>query len=344
MRLSHLVVVAGLGLGQLLLTYVRLVSSQTNNQSLDAMVKFCLESEPDGVALIRADVNKTNSDEILILFKVDKFWALPASELIKRFDNNQPQKPSGQTKRQDWLDDPVQRPLLTERNQFKSESHWNKFLVMPQYAISFTGLESNDNFTNNVLIFKDQTMHRYKVRQMVLGINNQKSDIIVELIGVYKSNVWQGLPRLADLQHMIIPRASKILIAKHSRLGQIQLYILNSENFDSPVEQTLISRVYQPFLKNAKMRFVYELENHRSLVFLSDGDICLDEKCLPLKDLLECSGEIDSFRQSFSYWLWRDTDLTMRLIIVALSTVLVINIILGLAFIIHQTDRVSDLT
>lgn len=331
---------------QLLLPPFRSSSSLSNSEELlllnniSATVRLCLDSEPDGTAIL---TDTKDNKEVLAIFKADTFWLKSTDEVVK------------------FAKSPKGYRLFFGQDQTKIDRIWPEFPCSINYAISFTGMKRDHKFHNNVLVFKDKTLYRYKVEKLE-HIKSAAAvfryQMMVKLIGSHLINHWAHMPNLNDIQHMLIPRGTRILIAnaafQPTISREVPVYSLNQANLGNPVAHPApITGLQFPTLKSSFIpfiRFYYLLQadltsrTEQALIFLRTGELCINDDCNQLRGAMLCEPQIESFTSSFGYWLWSDTDLTLRLIMVCLSSIMVINFIFAVAFIYNQLKRIVDLT
>jgi len=296
---------------------------------VNSITKLCLESMPDGVALAVAGTQQP----VLIIFKGSHFWIVSIDELVRGIRSSNRER------------------LLGPSNQQESSEFWPKFLDSPSYAVSFT-VTRGYSFFNNVLIFKGQTLHRYRIDQLE-QVGNSSWRISVSFVSSHTTEHWSYMPNVNDVQIMTLLWGTRILFVEGttdwSQIGinPNPIYKLNDANLDNPVENIAYNAPPYPNtgnLRSTGLRFFYQLTVNDSIYFTQSGELCFTRSCKKFRRLLECTLQVEAFTGSFAFWLWHDTDLTIRLIIITLSSVMMVNFTLALSFIYNQVKRIAELT
>lgn len=292
--------------------------------SISGIMSICLYTEPDGTALIE---DTSTREEILVVFKVDHFWLITTKQLndFIKFDSK----------------------FISSLNQSQASPVWPKFPISPKLAVSFSGLDRESVFYNQVFVFKDSNLFRYQVK--ILDTYQGKLDVL--LVSTHTTSHWSGFPNINDVLLISIPRKTRILVAQRKvdptnfAFKVHRAYILNEANLDNPVEH----EVYHfglPGRSNdyKNLKFHHMLSNNQTIAFLTTGDLCIDKVCKSLHQAIVCDPQVIAFANSFAYWLWRNTDFSVRLIIVCLSSIMIVNLTMSIFFIINQIKRIVDLT
>lgn len=295
---------------------------------VSGIMKICISSEPDGTALVE---DTSTKDEILIVFKVDHFWLIDTNKLYSDFNSDR--KPS--------------TALISSKNQIQTSKIWPQFPISPQSAVSFSGHDKESKFYNQVLVFKDYDLFRYQVKEL----NAKRGNLSIKLIGIHRTDHWSAFPNMKDVQYLSIPRDTRILVAP--RIFGIpsvfhrdsSAYMLNPANLDNPVEHKVYSfGLPGGFNDESSLKFHHMLSDGKTIVFLTTGNLCIEKICKQFRKIIECEPALDAFADSFSYWLWRNSDFTIRLLMICLSSIMAVNLILSIFFTINQLKRIKDLT
>lgn len=286
--------------------------------------KLCIEDYPDGLALV---LEPEKEREVLMIFKADSLWLFPTASLEKIIESSQ------------------NETNISKSNQINCAAHFEGYPSSPTFVLSPYGLDKNDSFYQNILIFKDSILLRYSIDSIDADSNQLKTS----LIGKHTTATWYMDFRVNDQTKMFLFRQSRILIAINDNRVQIagiftvlfRAFVLNEHNLDNPVELT-IREVDARF---REVRYYYELESKKLLTFKSSSNsLCIDASCLNFRQFSTCDAQVGAFLDSFAYYLWQDTDFTIRLTLVGLSSIMVINFALAISFIYNQIRRVSDLS
>lgn len=291
---------------------------------ITGIMSICLYTEPDGTALIE---DTSTREEILVVFKVDHFWLITTKQLNDFAKNGD--------------------KFISPRNLLQASLYWPRFPISPKLAVSFSGLDRESVFYNQVLVFKDSNLFRYQVKN--LDIYQRRLD--VSLVNTHTTSYWSNFPHINDILFMSILRKSRLLVAQ----GQIEAtnyffnlhyaYILNQANLDNPIEhQVYYFGLPGAFYDYKNLRFHHMLSNYQTIAFLTTGEFCIDKVCKRFHEAIACDPRDIAFAASFPYWLWQNTDFTVRLLMISLSSVMIVNLTLSIFFIINQVKRIVDLT
>lgn len=289
------------------------------NSNISGIVKLCLDSEPDGAAVIDSETT-----QVILVFKVDNFWVIEVNEFV-----NKVYKIDGSSE------------VFKADNQLSTGDFWPEHLSSPDWVLSFTNLNKSDPFYNNVLVFKERILHRYAVE--AVNLKMRSSILKVKLISKHISETWAELTSFNDISLMTIISGTYVVYVQGANIfGLRSAYILNPANMDNPIEHRSI--MYSiPNSTSSSIYASYILLKDKTISF-NNGQICVSDNCISLRKLMVCDPRITAFTRSYAYWLWRESALNIRLIVVALCSIMVINLILAVSFIIHQVQRVADLT
>lgn len=311
---------------------------------VSGMFKLCIDFEPNGAAIVEA----ANGDKVVIIFKADVFWTLGLNAFIESIEGN-----SLSIKQQQQQNDNSikQRNLpasltMSDKNVFKVSDWWPQLDVLVEQALGFADLPKTDSFYNNIFVFYQYRLIRYRVETISLNEHADKViDLSIKHLGMFKSQLWISLHHFKDIQYMTtIPKTRSILV-KSIGASEASLYLVNELNIDNPVQYLQI----EESISNVSLS-----QNAYSVVLLTDkstitiskkiGQICSDYKCKPLHSLIVCDPKVNAFIGTYVFWLWRDTSLTMRLVGIASCSIMFVNFILGVSFIGHQLQQSSELT
>lgn len=297
----------------------RQVEQQDDNERRD-LVWLCLEPIPDATALI--DSNGTGVDPYLLLyFKVDQFWTVKIDDM-KQFILNHTS------------------PLGITANSAKVHGIWPKFPISPSNAISLNGLDVDDVFYRNVFLFKADDMYRYKIKQI-------EDDRIKEvtLLGIHKTTYW-----------MESVSESLILAPRHGHMiGVIGL----ASTYPFQVTQGMLLQMTETNMENpvlfdvkelplnvggtSRVRFFHDIGLPELLNIRTTEEFCIGDTCRAFLSRGICSF-INSFKDSFGFWLWYNTTFTFRLLMTSFLGVMLINFTIASAFIWNQIKLMADMT
>lgn len=297
-------------------------TAQESVGAIGGLALLCLKTEPDGVALLHDTITKTSDDdEVLIIFKVDSFWIQKASEMFE----------IGQ--------------LISKDNRMKCSDYWPSYPKQVDNVASFYGLDKDNYLYNNVLVFSKQLLLRYQVEFIPPAISNlstSERSIRVTLASTHTTAYWREFSSARDYYFLHIIRSSNVMIALSKR--GTYAYWLNRANLDNPVgyETSFYPKKIPVNLYSIKS--YYLLKSNQYITFSSSGELCLEEKCKMLHYKVNCDPQLVAFSVSPSIWLWRDTDFTIRLAMVTLSSIMVVNFVLAMCFIFNQLKHIMDLT
>lgn len=299
--------------------------TQSVYEDVSGFVKLCVDSEPDGVAYFKSN----DGFEYLIIFKVDSFWIIEVDKVVRPTLNH--------TEAKNY------EPLFRGQNQLSSTKFWPNYLRSPNYVLSFIDLDPNDAFHNNILIFKERKLHRYRVDDIVK--DNESWKLNITLLSTHVTDFWVSFPSFNDIRLMTIITGSKVLyVQRLSFILSPNIYILNVANLDNPIEYPNARATLPNLNLRATKISSYININDKTISFSSEGQVCVTDKCITLRDFMTCDPRVDAFTSSLAYFLWRETELSIRLIIVGLCTIMIINLVIALAFVVHQIERIADLT
>lgn len=312
------------------LNITELQNKNPERKLISGIMKICLSSEPDGTALVEDTFTR---DEVLIVFKVDHFWLIDTNQLYAYLNSYDDSAPG--------------TALVSEKTQIQTSGIWPKFPISPHSAVSFSGHDIKSSFYNQVLVFKDSDLFRYRVKTF----NYAKRNLEIDLIGVHSTARWPALPKMRDVQYLSIPRDTRILVAPRIFvipsifLRAFTVFVLNPHNLDYPIEYE-IHEFGLPGgpIDEVHLKFHHMLSNGKTIVFSTTGDICFDKICRRFSKIIPCGPVLEAFADSFAYWLWQNSDFTIRLLIIGLSSIMIVNLILSIFFIINQVNRIKDLT
>lgn len=304
--------------------------ARATKETTGGLSRLCLDNGPDGMVLLR---DSDDAQDVVLFFKTKSYFPSNLKQL------------EGFLLKQGKID------VLSNLNEYDL-TEWNQFPVSPKYVVSPTGLNKNDTFYNNVFAFKDLTLYRYRITKLTLAQANQSIvfDIKHELVGTYTIEYWHHFVSLDEVDSIFMPRETKIMAVRVGQpIGAITMaYLLVDSNIENPIETTLTSeptKHLNTIEALMKVKYLYELNDQDDVFYLTkDGMLCLNEKCKQLRSAVECPAAIQTFTEGSLFWIWTKTDLTIRLLAVGLSSIMVVDFILALAFIYNQVKRVMDLT
>lgn len=289
------------------------------------LMQLCLGTLPDGTAILTDTLGQR---EVLALFKYDKFWLRPVDDVVE------------------FIRDKSNLPWIELGDQMDSATIWPNFPTSPDYIVSFGGLDRNNSFYNNVLVFKNFNLYRYRVDELDI---HDATKISATLIGKYTTDYWSYFPLINDVIFIRHLRGSRVLFVLTRQIwyDSMRLYVLNDHNLNNPIDYNV--RQYEiPSIDKEKhnIRQIHDIASPSRgvLTFLSTGKLCLNSTCKSFSTALSCPRQTTVFTKGFAYWIWQDTNFTIRLLIVALISIMVINITLASAFVFNQVKRVADLT
>lgn len=290
--------------------------SEARASDKEGLVWLCLDSTPDGAALI---VNPSD-DEIMVLFKVDTFWTIRVDQ-VRDFVSNK----GG--------------PLLVSTNSSYALNTWPKFPTSLSNAMSFTGLNRSDAFFNNVFVFRATSLYRYSVDQI-------EDDTIksVSLLGVYETLHWYEDPSSALL---IAPRGSKLLsVTSFSSLYPFVsswggAFVISATNFENPIRYDIAKPAFIWDFSQG-IRFILDIGHDEPLIIQTNGFLCIGGICRTFLAPGICAF-IDGFKSSFGFWLWYNTTFTFRLLMTSLLGVMFINFTIALAFLWNQVKMMASM-
>lgn len=280
------------------------------------VTRLCMNADPNGIALIRDE----NGTEVLILFVQEHFYMVPANKL-------------------DYLSNYTAKAnkLISFDNQYSTDKYWPN--LPNDYIVSFSGQGNSSDFNNNILAFEEERVARYRVKLV-----NLPNPPVVELVIESSTRYWYKYPSLSDIRFMYIARGSSVLMVFQKIKSSIASYVITSGDMSNPVERSVI-KVYNPVPTKFKMiKHMVRLSNDKYLTILDDGDICIEGDCKNIRQLTDCEPQILEFTKSLIYTLQQSTNLTVRLAIITLSSIMVVNFVLALSFIYNQVIRIYELT
>lgn len=298
--------------------------------NIAGLFRLCLENQPDGIVLVRESLDSENSTELLIYFKVNAFWLVPVDKLRTLITGNA-----------------TNEPYFTTTNQFDATQHFKSYPGQPDYAASFSGLPKGDEFANNIFIFRNQLVHRYRIIQASVD-----GRISTEQLGSHSFKRWYMFPFISDLEYIINVRNSRMLISTskyrkaYKALGTA--YVFEESNIANPVSYTanvLDVQIDTDKASYDNLHYYYILADETTIVTgWRSGDLCINKNCIALNSAARCDAQINRFKDSVFYWLWRHSAFTIRLLMITFSSMLMINFVVASSFIYHQIIIMIDMT
>lgn len=304
---------------------IALQKPETRDQSPAAqdfrVGRLCLDPEPDGSAIFLSK----NKKEFLLIFKSNLFYMIYIPKLTDALRLA--------------ADKPTPK-LINSKSQLNvTELFPGIPSGSPYKMVSFPTNESSNPFYNNILAFFQNQVLRYEIKA------SQNTTQFI-LHGKHSTAHWWMFPSFSDIKLMTIARdAGLLIVTSHSR-GRSHSYSIVPENLDNPVERPVdvLNLPIARQLSLNKIRYAHQLESRETLVIMEDGDICVGAHCKSIKSLTDCDPQVSLFANSFAYALWHNTNLTLRLIMITLSSVMIVNFVLAMSFIYNQIMNIYDLT
>lgn len=303
------------------------MESRLQNQNIPGLVKLCIDSQPDGATIVSSD-----HGEVMMVFKVKHFWVFDVEYFISNIMN---------------LSSPEDHRIFSDQNQMLASSVWPDFMISPNYVLSFLDLNPKDTFYNNVLMFRENSLKRYRLDQLSKS-GPDKWTIRTTLISSHITDYWYSFPQaVSDIMILTIPRNTTNVYVERNHFLKTSpaLYSLNDENIDDPVHFGTSGGAIIPYLNKARSTLIsYNSFKDKIIYFTSGGDVCIMDDCVALRLSIICDPHINAFIESSAYRLWGQTGLNIRLIIVAICSVMTINFFLAISFVAHQIQRIADLS
>lgn len=295
-------------------------ASKAKDTQLPRVTRLCMNADPNGIAVVQDD----NKNEILLLFVEENFHVIP----VDRFNNLA--NFTGEANK-----------LMTFATQLATKEYWSNFSA--QYVVSFSGQDNTSSFYNNILAFNGQQVLRYRITSVKLsGASVVK--LKIEFVNQHSTLHWHGFPSFNDISYMYLTRGSSVLMVYNKVKMYYSTYILTEGDLGNPVERS-VHKTHNPVPKRFSMiRHMQRFSNSKYITVLDDGDICIDSSCINIRRLTDCEPQILEFSNSFIYSLQHNTNLTLRLAMITLSSIMVVNFVLALSFIYNQIMRIYELT
>lgn len=302
------------------------------SESSSAAGRLCLENGPDGLAILR---DTESDDEIVIFFKMKSLWPTSLKSMLAS------------------ISDGTKTNMLSSANEYDI-SELKNFPASPHYVVSPTGLDKNHTFFNSLFVFKNFALYRFRITKLTYSMGSEGGhifDMKSEYIDTYNIHYWFNIAPMEEILTIFMPRATRILgihRAETTDYSSISGYFLVDASFERPLEtlMTQMSWKYIRSLRDNNVKFFYELNEDEDILYqTSDGYICYNKNCKSIRSaIVECPRVMLEFTQDWLFWIWTKTDLSIRLVAIGLSSIMIIDFILALAFVYNQVKRVMDLT
>lgn len=319
------------------------MSTQPTPVSADALgiLQLCMDNQPEGMAVLSQGERGNSSGDVLAIFKAHQVWLLRLDTFIESILKHQ---------------DSLREPMITTSNGLDARQIFQNYPTGTKLVVAFSGLDSTHPMYENLLIFKDNQLFRHKIDKVSLTDSSFKNgNMFATLLGQHKTDHWHSWPTsFWDIQAIYTLRATRLLTVRtrvSSTTVTKTIYALNAKSFDFPVDHQLRplessgdsgAQLYEGkmLLHNRVMLAGKEL----NLSYLRDsGKVCVDEKCVNFREFILCDSAVDIYTQGFAYWLHHDTDMSLRLLIVALISVMLVNSAMSIMFMWNQLNKVFSL-
>ena len=307
------------------------------------LVQICKDGRPDGTAILES---YPGGPEVLAIFKQNSIWLVKPTTFMQYISTDRKAEP----------------PLIDINNSLDARGIFYEYpSVGYKRIVSFYGLKPNHSFYNNILIFHAQQLLRYRVYKInVLEETGDgritKAELSVTLSGKHRTDFWQNGPsELENLPFLYTVRGTRLLAfgeMPNSHQMFKNLYVLNAYNLEHPVILPC-GEISPHDRKKFAQYFMFYLSvpdqgsnGSLGLSFMRrDDGVCLGSKCVSFREVfLKCRGEVVKYSSSFAYWLYHDTEMTMRLLVYALHAMMACNLAMAIIFVSGQISKIFLLT
>lgn len=283
--------------------------------------EICLsDTNLDGMVLYNRGKEGWENIDVAI-FRADRLWTIPLYHLI----------------------DAIHSYPLPFKYKFKPEGGYDAsaiFLGFPRdnrRIVSFFNLNPEDSFHNNLLIIHDQaTVLRYKISGSSAG------DISSTLLSKHSTDYWPPDSNLSPDAASFYQTVNnlRVLFVMVSYSGSV--YALNKENLDCPPKFGASRAVYTDGISDIHTLYMVPSRSDQNaskeLILRRSNRICYGNRCL------DCDPYKLGEMSKFARWLQFDTNMSIRLFVVGLISIMTVNSFMAIAFIVTQMSKVNQLT
>lgn len=333
-RLSHPTVKS-----QLLLLFLAVFITNCLSQSGEAkgagLARLCKQELPDGFVVVESK----SRVEYLLVISVDDVWAIEIHAIADAMA----------------IDSDA---LLKRQNSLDVYDVFVQFPKGFRRIFSTRSRNKTEWYHNNIFVLVQGRLFRYRLID-VESSSGFKPVIDVKYVNDYSTEFWWPFnPDIKWIFSLYSIYDSRLVVFRKTNDASGTGYVggvisLSEGNFDNPIHHITVSDLQTDVDRYAK----YHIETvaNASIVSLLhfNFNICLDlDRCVVFSRLIDCDNignsqskdddnDEQNFRFKFIHWLHNNTEFTIRLLAITLISIIVVNCLFVLIFLVNQLKNVA---